>query len=184
MHGIAGVESLALHTTACFLAKLLFHSYASLRLCPCRARVYQYYLPIYLWLRHQLQEHQKTHPESPLFLGLSAPQGSGKTTICEELQHLLTHEGYQAVFASLDDFYLSFDDQQALAKVCTSVTYATNSTMGTSNTMLVICVNVSCFSYEEHAVMYDCLSQSLRYTPSSGVNDSLLTCRLMLKTSY
>ena len=48
---------------------------------------------------------------------MSAPQGSGKTTICEELQHLLSHEGYQAVFASLDDFYLTFDAQQNLAKV-------------------------------------------------------------------
>ncbi|KAL3150639.1 hypothetical protein ABBQ32_000441 [Trebouxia sp. C0010 RCD-2024] len=47
---------------------------------------------------------------------MSAPQGSGKTTICEELQHLLSYEGFQAVFASLDDFYLTFDAQQALAK--------------------------------------------------------------------
>ncbi len=84
----------------------------------CRARVYQYYLPIYLWLHHQLQQHQKTHPDTPLFVGMSAPQGSGKTTICEELQHLLAQGGYQAVFASLDDFYLTYDDQQALAKVC------------------------------------------------------------------
>lgn len=81
-----------------------------------RARVYQYYLPIYLWLHHQLQQHQKTHPDTPLFVGMSAPQGSGKTTICEELQHLLASGGYQAVFASLDDFYLTYDDQQALAK--------------------------------------------------------------------
>lgn len=81
-----------------------------------RARVYQYYLPIYLWLHDQLQQHQKTHPDTPLFVGMSAPQGSGKTTICEELQHLLAQGGYQAVFASLDDFYLTYDDQQALAK--------------------------------------------------------------------
>lgn len=79
--------------------------------------MYQYYLPIYLWLQRQLQEHKKTHPDTPLFVGMSAPQGSGKTTICEELQHLLTKEGYQGVFASLDDFYLSYDNQQALAKV-------------------------------------------------------------------
>lgn len=85
--------------------------------CLCRARVYQYYLPIYLWLHKRLQEHKQSHPDRPLFLGMSAPQGSGKTTICEELQHLLSHEGYQAVFASLDDFYLTFDAQQTLAKV-------------------------------------------------------------------
>ena len=92
----------------------------------CRARVYQYYLPIYLWLHHQLQQHQQTHPDTPLFVGMSAPQGSGKTTICEELQHLLAQGGYQAVFASLDDFYLTYDDQQALAKVCVWVACASH----------------------------------------------------------
>lgn len=81
-----------------------------------RARVYQYYLPIYLWLRTHLQQHRQSHPDTPLVLGISAPQGSGKTTICDELQHLLSYEGFQAVFASLDDFYLTFDAQQALAK--------------------------------------------------------------------
>lgn len=48
---------------------------------------------------------------------MSAPQGSGKTTICEELQNLLAEEGFHGVFASLDDFYLPFEGQQALAKV-------------------------------------------------------------------
>ena len=79
--------------------------------------MYQYYLPIYLWLSHQLQQHKSLHGDMPLFVGMSAPQGSGKTTICEELEHLLAHEGYQGVFASLDDFYLTNADQQALAKV-------------------------------------------------------------------
>lgn len=84
-----------------------------------------------------LQQHKQSHPDTPLVLGMSAPQGSGKTTICEELQHLLSYEGYQAVFASLDDFYLTFDAQQALAKVTacsaaayvTTVTYALHSTL-------------------------------------------------------
>ena len=83
----------------------------------CRARVYQYHLPIYLWLHRQLLQHQKAHPETPFFVGMSAPQGSGKTTICEELQNLLAEEGFHGVFASLDDFYLPFEGQQALAKV-------------------------------------------------------------------
>ena len=48
---------------------------------------------------------------------MSAPQGSGKTTICEELQYLLDQDGYNGVFASLDDFYLPHAQQQALAKV-------------------------------------------------------------------
>ena len=47
---------------------------------------------------------------------MSAPQGSGKTTICEELQYLLAEEGFHGVFASLDDFYLRFEGQQSLAK--------------------------------------------------------------------
>lgn len=83
----------------------------------CRARVYQYHLPIYLWLHRQLLKHRKAHPDTAFCVGMSAPQGSGKTTICEELQHLLSEEGFHGVFASLDDFYLPFDGQQALAKV-------------------------------------------------------------------
>ena len=48
---------------------------------------------------------------------MQAPQGCGKTTLVEELQHLLELAGYRVASVSIDDFYLTFEDQQDLAKV-------------------------------------------------------------------
>ena len=83
----------------------------------CRQRIFHFYLPIYFWLEAQLLQHKQTQGGQPLVLGMSAPQGSGKTTLCEQLQALLKRRGYQGIDVSLDDFYLTFADQQALAKV-------------------------------------------------------------------
>lgn len=83
----------------------------------CRQRIFHFYLPIYFWLETQLVQHKRAQGGQPLVLGMSAPQGSGKTTLCEQLQALLKRRGYQGIDVSLDDFYLTFADQQALAKV-------------------------------------------------------------------
>ena len=83
---------------------------------PRRARIFQYYLPVFFWAQKQLQEHKATSPK-PLVLGMQAPQGCGKTTLVEELQHLLEIAGYSVASVSIDDFYLTFEDQQDLAQV-------------------------------------------------------------------
>ena len=44
-------------------------------------------------------------------------QGCGKTTIVEVLEAVFKHEGMRPASISIDDFYLRFEDQQALAKV-------------------------------------------------------------------
>ena len=49
----------------------------------------------------------------------SGPQGCGKTTIVEVLEAVFKHEGLRPASISIDDFYLRFEDQQALAKVMT-----------------------------------------------------------------
>lgn len=41
-------------------------------------------------------------------VGISAPQGCGKSTLVEQLQALLISNGHNAATASIDDFYLSF----------------------------------------------------------------------------
>ena len=60
----------------------------------------QYYLPVFFWCRRQLLQHkaaaaaagangaqaQGQQGAGPLVLGISAPQGCGKTTLCEQLQ--------------------------------------------------------------------------------------------------
>eukprot|EP00884_Botryococcus_braunii_P002974 jgi/Botrbrau1/12678/Bobra.67_1s0042.1 len=82
-----------------------------------RMRIYQYYLPIYFWCESQLEQHAKGGKAgSPLVIGIQAPQGCGKTTIVEELEKLFEHTGRKAATVSIDDFYLTYEAQTALAK--------------------------------------------------------------------
>lgn len=50
-------------------------------------------------------------------VGLSAPQGAGKTTLSSELVDRLTAQGLRAVSVSIDDFYLTRTEQERLAKL-------------------------------------------------------------------
>jgi D-glycerate 3-kinase len=49
-------------------------------------------------------------------IGLCGPQGSGKTTIAKYAARLLEGRGMRAVALSLDDFYLTHDARQRLAR--------------------------------------------------------------------
>jgi D-glycerate 3-kinase len=49
-------------------------------------------------------------------IGLSAPQGAGKTTIMKEVCGALAEEGLNTVSLSIDDFYLTRPEQVALAQ--------------------------------------------------------------------
>lgn len=49
-----------------------------------RARVYQYYVPVFKWIEGQL----KGCRDKPLVIGISAPQGCGKSTLVEQLELL------------------------------------------------------------------------------------------------
>ena len=52
----------------------------------------------------------------PLVVGLCGAQGSGKTTLAENLKRRLEGEGAKAAILSLDDLYLSRDARRALAE--------------------------------------------------------------------
>ncbi|KAI9277233.1 P-loop containing nucleoside triphosphate hydrolase protein [Phascolomyces articulosus] len=57
-------------------------------------------------------------PNRPFIVGVSGCQGSGKTTLCDTLAHLLSDSekhNLSVVSFSLDDFYLSRNDQAKLA---------------------------------------------------------------------
>ncbi len=74
-----------------------------------------YYLPVYCYLKYLLQKKHSSGAGGPLFVGISAPQGSGKTTLTDLMQALLLeHDEVGATVMSLDDFYLTADDQAAL----------------------------------------------------------------------
>lgn len=51
----------------------------------------------------------------PLVLGLNGIQGAGKTTLVAALTTALADKDVHAVVCSIDDFYLTHDDQTALA---------------------------------------------------------------------
>ncbi|MFZ5444505.1 MAG: kinase [Myxococcota bacterium] len=79
---------------------------------PTRARrIHWLTVPILEWLLEQ----RAASPRQPLLVGLSAPQGSGKSTLTALLVALLARSGVRAATLSIDDFYLRREDQLALA---------------------------------------------------------------------
>eukprot|EP00238_Polyblepharides_amylifera_P008322 CAMPEP_0196592082 /NCGR_PEP_ID=MMETSP1081-20130531/71727_1 /TAXON_ID=36882 /ORGANISM="Pyramimonas amylifera, Strain CCMP720" /LENGTH=336 /DNA_ID=CAMNT_0041915659 /DNA_START=52 /DNA_END=1062 /DNA_ORIENTATION=- len=77
-------------------------------------RLFHYYLPVYHWFERTLMTHQQSS-EKPLVVGISAPQGCGKTTLVSALEGLFKFRGHTAATVSIDDFYLTFENQQVLA---------------------------------------------------------------------
>ncbi|GAQ90446.1 D-glycerate 3-kinase [Klebsormidium nitens] len=87
-----------------------------------KSRIFHYYLPTFFWCRAQLEQHRQRHeaPDGasppPLVIGISAPQGCGKSTIVEELTSLFEYVGSHCAGISLDDFYLTAVDQSRMAE--------------------------------------------------------------------
>ena len=69
-----------------------------------------------------LSTHQQAHPNPsqtpPFFIGLNGVQGAGKTVLVSSLKRTLSSPPHNlpTVVFSLDDFYLTHNDQLALAK--------------------------------------------------------------------
>lgn len=83
------------------------------------SRVYRYYMPVYLWCLARLEAHRSASAPGaacpPLVVGLSAPQGCGKTTLVAQLTRLLDADGVRAASVSIDDVYLTGAEQETLA---------------------------------------------------------------------
>ncbi|KAG0538953.1 hypothetical protein BDA96_03G281000 [Sorghum bicolor] len=83
-----------------------------------KARIYQFYIPVFLWCEDQVIEHRAKYDDGddipPLVIGLSAPQGSGKTTLVFALDHLFQAAGRKSAILSIDDFYLTSKEQNEL----------------------------------------------------------------------
>jgi len=78
-------------------------------------RVFHYYLPVFYWFEQTLAKHRESSAK-PLVVGISAPQGCGKTTLVTALETLFAHRAVTCGTVSIDDFYLTFADQSALAE--------------------------------------------------------------------
>lgn len=86
--------------------------------CPAnvdRAVIQNYYLPIYLWIEALLRETKETRHGRALMVGLSCPQGGGKTTMTRILEEIFKLRKKNCVIASTDDFYLTRAQQQDVA---------------------------------------------------------------------
>ena len=75
-------------------------------------RVEGYYLPLYTYFAHILESR---NAQGPLLIGVSAPQGCGKTTLTSCIEHLFKSEDKACVVMSIDDFYFTGSEQEALA---------------------------------------------------------------------
>lgn len=89
------------------------------------ARILTFYIPIALWLEQQVRTGKKVDPvtgeyasslENAVCVGLSIPQGGGKTTISSCLETALLELDIKTGVVSYDDFYLTYEDQQKVAK--------------------------------------------------------------------
>lgn len=85
---------------------------------PQKARLYHYYIPVFLWCEDQIAEHQSKFNDgediTPLVIGFSAPQGCGKTTLVFALDYLFRSIGRKSATISIDDFYLTHEGQSKL----------------------------------------------------------------------
>jgi D-glycerate 3-kinase len=65
----------------------------------------------------RLALHQAVHPSLPFFIGLNGVQGAGKTTLVSALAQTLQAEQHlETLVCSIDDLYLTREDQLHLAR--------------------------------------------------------------------
>ncbi|XP_010429975.1 PREDICTED: D-glycerate 3-kinase, chloroplastic isoform X2 [Camelina sativa] len=85
---------------------------------PQKARLYHYYIPVFMWCEDQIALHNsKSHDGDdvpPLVIGFSAPQGCGKTTLVFALDYLFKTTKRKSATVSIDDFYLTAQGQTEL----------------------------------------------------------------------
>ncbi|KAJ1284850.1 hypothetical protein BS78_03G236500 [Paspalum vaginatum] len=83
-----------------------------------KTRIYHFYIPVFLWCEDQVMEHRVKYKEGdeipPLVIGVSAPQGCGKTTLVFALDYLFRVSGRNSTTLSIDDFYLTAKEQNEL----------------------------------------------------------------------
>ncbi|KAJ8756036.1 hypothetical protein K2173_024583 [Erythroxylum novogranatense] len=87
---------------------------------PQKARFYHYYIPVFMWCEDKISKHRSQFQDGedipPLVVGFSAPQGCGKTTLVFALDYLFKVTGRKSATLSIDDFYLTAEDQAKLRK--------------------------------------------------------------------
>jgi len=102
-----------------FLASALQTKYEGMSVAS-QKRIFWFYLPVFFWVMELLRVwEQRQGPgkgKVPLVLGMSAPQGCGKTTLVTFLKDMLAAAGKKSAVVSVDDFYLRGSAQDELAE--------------------------------------------------------------------
>lgn len=62
-----------------------------------------------------LQQDPTAAARRPLLVGLNGVQGIGKSTLVQQLANVLNSDGIKTAVCSLDDFYLTYEDQVHLS---------------------------------------------------------------------
>ena len=70
----------------------------------------RYFLPLAKVITKKI-----TQSSTPVFIGISGAQGTGKTTLSYLLSQLLTKQQFKIAQFSLDDFYLTKNERKLLA---------------------------------------------------------------------
>mmetsp|Transcript_6247 Transcript_6247/g.11124 ORF Transcript_6247/g.11124 Transcript_6247/m.11124 type:complete len:434 (-) Transcript_6247:43-1344(-) len=79
-------------------------------------RIFHYYIPVYFWLDSVREARlQKNNSGGALLVGLSCPQGGGKTTLTQYVSALFASRGLRCAVASIDDFYNTYEELQEVA---------------------------------------------------------------------
>lgn len=81
---------------------------------PDPRRVDDYYAPLGIWCASRITARGPS-PGRAWVLGLQGPQGCGKSTLAAALVDALGDVGVRGVTVSIDDFYLTYEEQRALA---------------------------------------------------------------------
>ncbi|KDP37175.1 hypothetical protein JCGZ_06231 [Jatropha curcas] len=85
---------------------------------PQKARIYHYYVPVFLWCEDKISKYRSQFKDGedipPLVIGFSAPQGCGKTTLVFALDYLFKVTGRKSATLSIDDFYWTAEGQAKL----------------------------------------------------------------------
>lgn len=76
-----------------------------------RRRIHHLYLPVLLFCAAQARQTAGR----PCLVGIQAPQGAGKTTLVTHLLRQLPELGLEGTGVSIDDFYLTREEQLSLA---------------------------------------------------------------------
>eukprot|EP01036_Dinobryon_divergens_P034220 gene34219-44206_t len=82
-----------------------------------------YYFPSFLCLKKSFERYQQNNNNngdfdcrSPFYIGMSAPQGCGKTTFSDVIRRMFLYTNLECLSMSLDDFYLTGSEQDNLTQ--------------------------------------------------------------------